>query len=160
MEPKRITPVHLIVAGTVAVVLVGLLGAAYVSMRKRADGEMCGANLRIIFIQTRSGEPVTSAKWAAAGTGRAFLAGYPEWPVHESRSLDLNCPVKGRSPEIDYRGPARPLHLMERDEPILADRPGNHGPGLGGNVVLKSGALAACAEHDALWAAATRSTSD
>jgi len=159
-EPRRIPPAALIAAGVVVVALVGILGASYASMRKKADGEMCAANLRIIFIQTRSGEPVTSPKWAAAGTGRAFLASYPDWPTHEARPLDLNCPVKGPSPEIDYRGPVRPLHLMERDEPILADRPGNHGPGMGGNVVLKSGALQACTERDPLWAAAARSTSD
>jgi hypothetical protein len=159
-EPRRIPPAAWITAGVVLVAVVGLLGASYASMRKHADAEMCGVNLRSIYIQMRSGEPVTSPKWAPAGTGRAFLASYPEWPTHQDRPLDLNCPVKGRSAEIDYRGPARPLHLMERDEPIVADRPGNHGPGNGGNVLLKSGALQTCTERDPLWAQAARSTSD
>jgi hypothetical protein len=49
---------------------------------------------------------------------------------------------------------------MRPDEPIFADRPGNHGPGKGGNVILKTGAISACAENDSLWSAAARSTSD
>ncbi|HXX93875.1 MAG TPA: hypothetical protein VEN81_09590, partial [Planctomycetota bacterium] len=70
------------------------------------------------------------------------------------------CPVLGRSGQIDYRGPARPLPQMRPDEPILSDRPGNHGADHGGNVVLKTGAIFRCEKGDPLWAAAERSTSD
>ena len=52
------------------------------------------------------------------------------------------------------------LQMRADTEPIVADRPGNHGPGNGGNVLLKSGALQTCTERDPLWAQAARSTSD
>ena len=160
MEPRKIPPAAWIAGGVVLVTLVGVLGAAFVSMQKRSDTEMCAANLVILYNHIRSGEHPDSPKWNGMGTGRSFLAAYEQWPTHERRPLDLNCPVKGRSPEIDYRGPARPLPQMRPDEPILADRPGNHGPGMGGNVVLKTGAMRPCAEKDPMWAAAARSTSD
>ena len=159
-ESRGIPPVAWIAGGVIAVALVGVLGSAYVGMRKRSDIQMCAVNLRTVYMAIRSGEHPGSPKWDAAGTGRAFLANQPAWPTHAERPLDLNCPVKGPSAGIDYRGPARLLRLMEKDEPILADRPGNHGPGEGGWVVLKTGEIQPCAENDALWAAAARSTSD
>jgi hypothetical protein len=160
MDVKKIPPVAWIAGGVLVVVIVGLFGATFVSMQKRSDAEMCAANLMILYTHIRSGEHPDSPKWNDAGAGREFLANYERWPTHERRPLDLNCPVKGRSREIDYRGPARPLPQMRADEPILADRPGNHGPGMGGNVVLKTGAMRPCAETDALWTAAASSTSD
>lgn len=140
--------------------LVALIGAAYASMRKRADAEMCLANLRIIYLQVRSGEHPDSPKWEPMGSGRAFLANYPRWPTRTARPLDLWCPMKGPSLEIDYRGPAQTLPKMKPDEAILSDRPGNHGPGRGGNVVLKTGQMIQCDEQAPAWAAAARSTSD
>ena len=160
MEPRKIPPAAWIAGGVIVVTLVGVLGTAFVSMQKRSDADLCLGNLRIIYTFMRSGEHPDSPKWNAVGTGREFLANHERWPTHERRPLDLNCPVKGRSAEIDYRGPARPLPQMRSDEPILADRPGNHGRGQGGNVVLKTGAMFMCAENDPMWSAASRSTSD
>lgn len=160
MDPARIPPAAWIAGGLVVVVVVALLGASYATMRKRADAEMCAVNLRTIYTTIRSGEHPNSPKWGDVGTGRAFLSNSARWPTHETRELDFACPVKGPSREIDYRGPARPLPQMRPDEPILADRPGNHGPGKGGNVVLKTGQIHSCAEGDEVWAAAARSTSD
>src|SRR5207247_9542225 len=105
MDPKRIPPVAWISGGVVAVGIIGVLGAAYVSMRKRADAEMCAANLRIIYLAIRSGEHPDSPKWNDAGTGRAFLANYPRWPTHQQLPLDLNCPLKGPSADCHHRRP-------------------------------------------------------
>ena len=162
MEPKArgIPPLAWIVGGVLALGLVGVLASAFVGMKKRSDIEMCAVNLRTIYTAIRAGEHPGSPKWNDAGTGRAFLANSKAWPTHAERPLDLNCPVKGPSAQIDYRGPARVLPLMQTDEPILSDRPGNHGPGEACWVVLKTGALQACLENDPLWAAAARSTSD
>jgi hypothetical protein len=159
-ESRGIPPAWWIAGGVLVVVIVAVLGSAYASMRKRSDVEMCGVNLRTIYTAIRSGEHPGSPKWNEAGTGRAFLGNPQAWPTHQERSIDLNCPVKGPSAGIDYRGPARLLPLMGPEEPILADRPGNHGPGQGGWVVLMTGAIQSCAESDPLWAAAARSTSD
>ena len=159
-QGRRIPPAAWIAGGGVLVTLVAILGSAYASMRKRSDIEMCGVNLRTLYTAIRSGEHPGSPKWNAAGTGRQFLASQEAWPTRQERPLDLNCPVKGPSASIDYRGPGRLLPLMDKDEPILADRPGNHGPGEGGWVVLKTGAMELCTERDPLWAAAARSTSD
>jgi hypothetical protein len=49
---------------------------------------------------------------------------------------------------------------MKDGDPIIADRPGNHGPGQGGNVVLLRGEIYACPENHALWSRAAQTTSD
>lgn len=108
----------------------------------------------------RSGDLFSSPRWDAAGMGRAFLYRTERWPVPQVLPIDLYCPVKGYTREIDYRGPARLLREMKNDEPLFADRPGNHGPGQGGNVVIKSGAISTVAETDPLWLRAAESTTD
>ncbi|HZN62187.1 MAG TPA: hypothetical protein VFC90_07255 [Planctomycetota bacterium] len=41
-----------------------------------------------------------------------------------------------------------------------ADREGNHGPGQGGNVLLKSGDVREASESDPLWVRARETTMD
>jgi hypothetical protein len=143
-----------------AVFLLGVMVVAFVSMKKRSTDELCRGNLLAIYMTMRTGELFGSPHWDEAGTGRAFLAQRHKWPTRQLRPLDLSCPVKGRSPEIDFRGPASRLRELTPDDPILADRPGNHGPGRGGNVALKSGRIAGVSEDHAFWQRAARTTSD
>lgn len=160
MHLPRPYPAILLAVGAGVLVLSALFLVLFVSMRKDSNEELCRANLTIIGIAIRGGDLPSSPKWDAAGTGRAFFAQQEKWPSYQQRSIDVCCPVKGTRKEIDYRGPARPLREIGNGEPIAADRPGNHGPGKGGNVLLKTGQVYTVGDRDPLWAAAARTTSD
>ena len=157
---RRRTALILAGTGAAALSVAAVLLVSFVSMRKRSDEERCRGNLVILSLALRSGELFDSPRWDEAGAGRAFLAQPQKWPVRVSRALEYSCPVKGTRDDLDYRGPARPLRQLGWDEPIAADRPGNHGPGKGGNVLLKSGAVHTVPEDHPLWAKAAATTSD
>jgi hypothetical protein len=160
VRPQSRYPAILLAVGAGGVVLSAIGLVLFVSMRRDSDEELCRANLTIIGMAIRSGELPSSPKWDAAGTGRAFFANPERWPTYQQRPIDVCCPVKGTHREIDYRGPARPLREIQNGEPIASDRPGNHGPKKGGNVLLKTGQVYTVAERDPLWSAAAQTTSD
>jgi hypothetical protein len=149
------------VAGGVGLaVLVALVVAFFASAKKQADYGQCAANLRLIDRALRTGDLFNSPRWDAAGTGRNFLTRPDLWPTRQHLPYDIACPVKGDTGEVDYRGPARLLRETAAEDPLVADRPGNHGLGRGGNVLLKRGDLFPCAESDPLWNRAGETTSD
>jgi hypothetical protein len=145
---------------TLGVGVLALLLVSFVSMRRESNLELCGAHLLIIYRSIRTGELLDSPRWDAAGTGRDFLRNTPAWPTRQLLPFETWCPVRGPSGDIDYRGPARPLRLLTNQDPILADRPGNHGPGKGGNVMLKTGQVSPARASDALWERAAQTTAD
>lgn len=160
MAGRKSWPVLLLAVGAGVLFLSAICLVFFVSMRKESDEELCRANLTMIGMAIRVGELPSSAKWDAAGVGRAFFANHARWPSYQQREFDPCCPVKATRKEIDYRGPARFLRELKNEEPMAADRPGNHGPRKGGNVLLKTGACHTVSENHALWAAAARTTSD
>lgn len=132
----------------------------FVPMKKESNEELCRINLHMIGLSIRDGELLSSPKWDASGNGRAFFASQEKWPCYQKIPFDPCCPVKNTRKEIDYRGPARLLREIRNEEPIAADRIGNHGPGKGGNVLLKTGQVYTVPETHALWTAAAQTTSD
>lgn len=160
-KASRITPAAVAVCFAAAVALAALVISLFASTKRRASYELCAGNLKLIDRAMRVGELFDSPKWEAAGSGRALLARPDRWPVQVIMAYEPFCPVKGGEPrEIDYRGPAKPLREIRNDDPMCADRPGNHGPGQGGNVLLKSGDIHAAREGDAIWKRASETTSD
>jgi hypothetical protein len=150
-----------LIAGAVAALaLVALLVAAFASMRRTSDAQLCAANLRVIYLAVRGGELLDSPRGDAAGVGREFLYNVDKWPSTHKRPFDPCCPVKGTKAEIDYRGPAQAPRKMSNDDPFLADRPGNHGPEAGGNVVFKDGRIVSAGLSDPAWAKAALTTAD
>jgi len=160
MTSRRIHPAVLITGIVAAVFLLGVMLVAYVSMRNRADHEICGANLLVIYRSICTGDLLDSPRWDAAPTGRYFLANPKAWPTRQHLPMDLSCPVRNVPGDLDYRGPAVSLRKLKNEDPICADRVGNHGAGKGGNVLLRTGAVHACDEKDALWLRAAETTSD
>jgi hypothetical protein len=157
---RKSWPVLLLAVGAGVLFLSAIALVFFVSMRRESNEELCRANLTVIGMAIRVGELPSSPKWDAAGRGRVFFANYKNWPSYQQREFDPCCPVKGTRKDIDYRGPARFLRELKNEEPMAADRLGNHGPGKGGNVLLKTGACYTVAENHALWAAAAQTTSD
>jgi len=153
-------PVLLLAGGALAVFVSALLLVFFVSMRRESSEELCRANLTVLGMAIRVGELPSSPKWDAMGKGRDFFRNQEKWPTYQQRPVDLFCPVKGTRQDCDYRGPAKLLRELRNDEPMAADRIGNHGPEKGGNVLLKTGAVHTVGLHDALWAAAAQTTSD
>ena len=160
MSDRKSWPVLLLAVAAGVLFLSAIFLVFFVSMRRESNEELCRANLTVIGMSIRVGELPSSPKWDGVGTGRAFFANYKKWPSYQQREFDPCCPVKGTRKEIDYRGPSRFLRELKNEEPMAADRPGNHGPGKGGNVLLKTGACHTVAENHALWAAAAQTTSD
>jgi hypothetical protein len=132
----------------------------FVSMKKDSNEELCRVNLTVIGMAIRDGALPSSEKWDAAGRGRMFFANKDKWPRYQQMEFDPCCPVKNTRKEIDYRGPALFLRELKNNEPMAADRPGNHGPGKGGNVLIRTGQVYTVPETHPLWAAAARTTSD
>jgi hypothetical protein len=151
----------LLVSGlALGLAVLAILIVSFVSMRRESNLELCGAHLLMIYRSIRTGELLDSPRWDAAGTGRAFLTNAAAWPTRQPIPFEAWCPVRGPSGDVDYRGPARPLRLLSNQDPILADRPGNHGPGKGGNVMLKTGAVSPARPSDPLWERAAQTTAD
>ena len=150
-----------LVAGAVAVAAaLSVLAVSFLSMRKASDARLCAATLRVIYLSIRGGELLDSPRWDDVGTGRDFLANVAKWPAVHRRPFEPFCPVKGTRDDIDYRGPAAPPRRLAADDAFLADRPGNHGPGQGGNVAFKDGRIVAAREGDEAWEKASRTTAD
>lgn len=160
MGDRKPFPVLLLAGGALVLFLSALALVAFVSMKKDSSEELCRANLTVLGMAIRVGELPSSPKWDAVGRGRDFFRNQPKWPTYQQRDVDLYCPVKATRKECDYRGPAKPLREIKNEEPIAADRVGNHGPEKGGNVLLKTGAVHTAGIKDALWVAADQSTSD
>ena len=160
MGDRRPAPVLLLAGGAILVSLLALMLVFFVSMKRESGEELCRANLTVLGMAIRVGELPNSPKWDGMGRGREFFFNQPKWPTYQQRDVDLFCPVKGTHRECDYRGPAKPLREIRSDEPMAADRPGNHGPDKGGNVLLKTGAVHTVGKNDALWAAAAQTTAD
>ncbi len=154
------TRVGIVVAALATAAVAVALLVSFASMRKASNAQLCAANLRILYMAIRTGELLDSPRWDAAGTGRAFIANGEKWPTVQRRDFDPCCPVKGTRVDIDYRGPALAPRLLKKDDPFLADRPGNHGPEKGGNVVFKDGRIVEAGLADEAWVRAAITTSD
>lgn len=137
------------------------LGRLFVNNWQEVDPELTGRSFW---------QEVRKAQWTNVRTG--------EWINYPSPDPFV-CPVYGRTVSdpknaeaIDYRGPRRVRDEMRdtpRDEPVGADRPGNH-PGGGGHVLRLDTSveetarvvplLDAAEVNDPLWSAANRALTD
>ncbi len=95
-------------------------------------------------------------KWPEAEGGQlwaSFAECHP--PLIEGDQLEiLCCPVKGEDPfrgATDYRGPSKPPHLLQPADFLGADKPGNHGDTLGGNLLRMDGSVLEAAADDREW---------
>jgi hypothetical protein len=147
-----------------AVLLGGVALVLFLSSAKSNRNEECQFHMMRLFIALNSAETGESKEWDSQPAGRRFWDRSSGWPGARMPidRRDLVCPVLGRTEpglgpdHVDYRGPSRSLRLLGADDPVAADREGNHLTR--GNVLLKSGTIVEA--DDAMWARASRTTSD
>jgi len=73
------------------------------------------------------------------------------------------CPLSKETPgpgRCSYRGPAIPIRTMSPEDPLAADKEGNHGKGEGGNAITKTGDVGYYDETDAIWIRARVTTKE
>jgi hypothetical protein len=146
-------------AALIAVGVVALAGLRRVDRREQCLWQLSRVGMAVIAAEARD-----SAGWDRIGTGRRFFTDFAEWPGPPPFPIDPQwfcCPEVGPPApgRIDYRGPSASLRGMDKNDPIAADRPGNHGAGEGGNVVLRGGSVKYVPESDPAWARAASTTS-
>ena len=153
----------LIAVGVAGAAVLALVVVTIAGLRRVDRREMCLWNLSRVGLTVIASEPRAVEGWDKVGTGSRFFKDYGDWPGPPPFAIETAwfcCPQVGR-PEpgrIDYRGPASPLRGMDRNDPIVADRPGNHGAGEGGNVVLRNGSVKSVTEADPAWGRAAVTT--
>ena len=106
--------------------------------------------LAVVYASSHHGE------WPPPGNGPYWLSLTKTTPplIGPDELEVLACPL--REEELapgtsDYRGPRLPWKQLKASDPVIADRPGNHGEGEKIHVVLKDGAVLEVGPDDPLW---------
>lgn len=170
-------PVKLLLGLAATAILASVLVALFVGARRRALSSHCRNNLRHLGqIAARNWEILEPDR-----TGRRFWQTVREREYRKVdgtwKSIDPDpfvCPLFGKSVSqrtdpgsIDYRGPREvpeDWRTLPKNQPIGADRPGNHPDG--GNVLLLDGSVSErclvepASGGDRLWKEAERVLSD
>ena len=138
---RGLTAVELIVV----IVVIGIGAAVTVPALLRSGRNdlmaRCESNLRGLWNADANRRAKGGA--APAARGRAY------WEAVSGDGKDLlTCPLPGHAP---YRGPATDPGSLHPLDLMGADAPGSHGPGEGGNFLLKNGDVRACRERDPVW---------
>ncbi|HLJ77212.1 MAG TPA: hypothetical protein VKT75_07355 [Acidobacteriaceae bacterium] len=65
----------------------------------------------------------------------------------------LACPVRGEWEPggCDYLGPKTPYTQLKPGDALAADKPGNHGEGHAGNILLRDGTVREIEDSDPIW---------
>lgn len=153
-----------VLIGVAAAALAAAVLLLVLSAAKENRDEQCRFHLMRMWNALGAAENPSSREWDGQPTGRAFWDRAAVWPGGKIPldRRELVCPLLDRTEagpgveHIDYRGPARSLRELRADDPVAADRAGNHPTR--GNVLMRSGAILAA--DDAAWARAAQTTSD
>jgi hypothetical protein len=73
------------------------------------------------------------------------------------------CPQTDETPgpgRCSFRGPARPIRLMDLESPVAADKEGNHGVDSGGTILMKTGDVSEYEQSDVMWFRARLTTKE
>ena len=148
--------------GVVGLAVAAVAVLAVSGLRRSNRQELCLWNLSRIGMSIVAAES-HAAGWERIGTGRRFFLEADRWPGVRPFPMESHwfcCPEVGPPEEgrIDYRGPAASLGRLDRDDPVAADRPGNHPRG--GNVVLRGGGVKSATDTDPAWLRAASTTTD
>ena len=135
-------------------VLLGLPALGYY-YKSAADTEQRLCKEALMIMHNAILQSQANPKGVPTSVGRRFLV---EVAVRER--IALLCPavtVKGPRLPVDFRGPVRPWEDLLPDDPVAADREGNHG---GLTVLLKSGAVEYASKGSYLYRRAIEGTKE
>jgi hypothetical protein len=116
----------------------------------------CPSHLRQLYVIGIVYASTHKDKWPDA-IGSALWRSFAEMkpPLIDPTDLDvLTCPAKrdGGSGRCDYLGPRKPVSELGPGDPLGGERPGSHGPGEPGRILLKDGTVVEAQEGDPRWA--------
>lgn len=92
-----------------------------------------------------------------------FMRLQKEYPPLKGRYVTFTCPISGEASgpgRTSYRGPATFVSNLRGEDPIAADKEGNHGRGRGGNVLVRMGDVSHYEETDPIWIRARITTKE
>jgi prepilin-type N-terminal cleavage/methylation domain-containing protein/prepilin-type processing-associated H-X9-DG protein len=153
---RGFTLVEMLVVIVIISILAGLLLPVIVHVLHRVRVANCAHNLKQLYAAGQVYATSHKGNWPP-GRGDelwiSFQQGHP--PLLEAKQAELClCPVKqdsDRRGETDYRGPLLPWLKYRAVDPIGGDKPGNHGEGRGGNILLCDGSVHEMEADDAVW---------
>ena len=156
MFQKGLSLLEVLVIG----VLIAILAAILLPVREgchapmKMGGMRCANNLSQLYKIGTVYAASHRGQWPDPQKGNywvAFTKTSP--PLIEPEGLSiLSCPAREEQllDECDYRGPIVPWTKLSLNDPIAADRPGNH-EGRGINVLFKNGSVMEVELDDPRW---------
>ena len=161
-RPFQLTLRGLVVIVILIAVAVALVVPSYVRAMRRFAKGTCGSHLRSLWQVHLN----YAAQYGGVNdeTGSEFWLRLQRTPGPSFNKYEVfTCPDSNDAPgpgRCSYRGPAFPIRTMPPEDPIAADKDGNHGPGEGGNVLIRTGDVASYEPTDALWIRARTTTKE
>jgi type II secretory pathway pseudopilin PulG len=147
MNHRGLTLLEVVVIVVVIAILAGLIVPPFCGEgMRRAKATNCAHNLGqlyklgTVYASTHKGE------WPSE-TGDDLWLSFTKTvpPLIDATTIEiLACPVLGeeiRPGETHYRGPQLPWSKLKSSDPLGGDKVGNHGDGVGGNVLYKDGSV-------------------
>jgi len=156
-QRRGFTLVELLVVIVIIGILAGLLLPAIAHAIFRANVTACGRNLQQLYQMGTVYAASHRGRWPTATGEELWLAFQKTDPplISEGEAEICFCPVLAREREIaqtDFRGPSVPVSkLTAANEPLGADKVGNHGERYGGNVLRRDGSILEVGLTDPLW---------
>jgi len=145
-----------ILAGVFAAVIAAALLVPSVGGHGHGRLGACAGNLRQLYQLGAVYAATHRGEWPRATGSELWISfTHSTPPLIDPDSLEvLLCPVKDQSGigACDYLGPRKPVSELKSDEALAADKPGNHGTGRGGNVLLKDGSVLEFDAAHPVWA--------
>lgn len=165
MKPGRrrgFTLVELMIVIVIIGLLASLLLPAAAWVIRQAKISACAQNLSQLWKAQHLYVGQSKHKSFPTETGQAFWLKLTQTkvPIVDAvrEAEAFNCPLSASAGEIEYRGPSGDVNYYKPPDPVGADLEGAHGPGEGGNVLLKNGSVAHYGADEAVWREAAQST--
>lgn len=153
---EAFTLVEMLVVIVIISILAGLLIPVINIALRRAKIAACSHNLGQLFKTAQLYGTRHKGAWPSGQGEEFWLSLQKTQPplIKEGLSAVFACPLKerfGGPGTCDFRGPANPVSRLDADDPVGADKSGNHGEEYAGNVLRLAGDVQEAELGDKLW---------